>query len=88
VHHPAALSAARLKSAARKEHEETIMKWESNFVGYPISGGYPISVWQKQAATPTTKGVPVGHTNSVRRRPNIIRLSDNVMLAHYQRDRR
>lgn len=65
------------------------MKWESNIVGYPIS------FWQKQAATPTAEGVPADDTNSVTLRSNVlesdndnIALSDNIMLAHYQRDRR
>lgn len=65
------------------------MKWEPNIVGIPIS------VWQKQAATPTAEGVPAGDTNSVTLRSNAIKsdndniaLSDNIMLAHYQRDRR
>lgn len=64
------------------------MKWEPNIVGYPISVGYPSRVWQKQAATPTTEGVPLAHINSVTPRPNIMDLSNNIMLAHYQRDRR
>ena len=64
------------------------MKWEPNIVGYPTSVGYPISVWQKQAATPTSDSVPVGRSNAVTVHLNIMDLSDNIMLAHYQRDRR
>ena len=58
------------------------MKWEPNIVGYPIS------VWRKQAATPTTDGVPVDQDKPVTVRPNIMDLSDNILLAHYQRERR
>jgi hypothetical protein len=55
------------------------MKWEANIVGYPISG------WPKQVARPTTGSVPA---NPVAIQPNIMDLSDNIMLAHYQRERR
>ena len=64
------------------------MKWEPNIVGNPIRVGDSASVWQKPAFTPATEGLPVGHTNSVMPPPNTMKLSDNVMLAHYQRDRR
>ena len=69
------------------------MKWEPNITGHPID------VWQKQAANRTTNSVPsitggvdransVGQANSATVRPSIIDLSDNIMLAHYQRERR
>ena len=85
VHHPAASSAAQIEGYCAQAPEETIMKWEPNIVGYPIRA------WQKITAAPTTEGVAVDDTKSVTLRPsdndNIV-LSDNIMLAHYQRDRR
>jgi hypothetical protein len=48
------------------------MKWEPNIVGHPIN------VWQKHANQDKPGTV----------RPNLVELSDNVLLAHYQRDRR
>jgi hypothetical protein len=59
------------------------MKWEPNIVGYPIR------IWQGVGVTQVTEGVPV-NAKPVKRpsdNDNIV-LSDNVMLAHYQRDRR
>ena len=65
------------------------MKWETNIVGHPISVAAPISGWQKQAAIPTTtEAVCVDPPTSVTLRSKIMDLSDNIMLAHYQRDRR
>ena len=58
------------------------MKWEPNIVGYPIS------IWPKQADTQMSGGAPVDHSYSVTALPNIMDLSDNIMLAHYQSDRR
>jgi hypothetical protein len=59
------------------------MKWEPNIVGHPIN------VWQKQgAATPVADSVPANQDNPVTVRSNLVELSDNVLLAHYQRDRR
>ena len=58
------------------------MEREPNIVGNLIR------VWQKQAATLTTDGVPVDQEKPVTVRPNIINLSDNILLAHYQRERR
>ena len=59
------------------------MKWEPNIVGHPIN------IWQKQAATtPVTDGAPADQDKPVTVRPNMIELSDNILLAHYQRDRR
>ena len=57
------------------------MKWEPNIVGYPISD------WPKHAATPFTEGVSVDRVYPPTALPNTMDLSDNIMLAHYQRDR-
>ena len=62
------------------------MKWEPNIVGYPIT------LWPRQAAHPSTEGVSDrGHSahraHSTTELPKITELSDNIMLAHYQRDR-
>ena len=57
------------------------MKWEPNIVGYPISD------WPKHVATPLTEGVSMDRVCSATELPNIMDLSDNIMLAHYQRDR-
>jgi len=54
------------------------MRWEPNIVGYPISG------WPTRVVMPTTLGLP---SKAVAVQPNIMDLSDNIMLAHYQRDR-
>ena len=59
------------------------MKWEPNIVGYPISE-YRISVWQNHGSRPRTNDVRV---EPVTARPTMD-LSDNILLAHYQRDRR
>jgi hypothetical protein len=59
------------------------MKWEPNIMGHPIN------VWQKQgASTPVADSVPANQDKPVTVRPNLVELSDNVLLAHYQRDRR
>ena len=63
------------------------MRWEPNITGYPID------VWQKQAENRTTDSVPsttgdVDQANSATVCPNIMDLSDNILLAHYQRERR
>jgi hypothetical protein len=59
------------------------MKWEPNIVGYPIK------IWQKVDAVPPKEEVPVDTKPAKRPSDNDnIALSDNVMLAHYQRDRR
>ena len=60
------------------------MKWEPNIAGKPVVG-YPISFWQKDAATRTIEAVD--QTNSETVRPHIVEVSHNIMLAHYQRDR-
>ena len=56
------------------------MKWEPNIVGYPSS------VWPMRVAIPLAAGVHLVLVPPLPV-PNIMDLSDNVMLAHYQRDR-
>ena len=57
------------------------MKWEPNIVGFPIS------VWPTRAAMPLVEGVPLDQVPLATAVPNIMDLSDNIMLAHYQQDR-
>ena len=70
------------------------MKWEPNITGYPIDvlhkqGHKPDDqqrsehYWRGRSG-PTQSIKP----NSATVRTSIIDLSDNVMLAHYQRERR
>jgi hypothetical protein len=62
------------------------MKWEPNVTGNQINIG------RRQTVKATPDGVPtlagrVVHAN-FRVRPTSMDLSDNVLLAHYQRERR
>lgn len=61
------------------------MKWEPNIAGHPIR-------FRQKQTEPPTKGIAVDEASplpSTRVSDNDnIALSVNVMLAHYQRDRR
>ena len=63
------------------------MKWEPNIVGYPISDWPRQAATPKPSATPLTEGVFVDRAHSATALASIMDLSDNIMLAHYQRDR-
>jgi hypothetical protein len=80
-----AASVPNHRQQSRRDKELT-MKWEPNITGYRIGIG------RRQAVKATTEGVPtlagrVVHAK-FRARPTSMDLSDNVLLAHYQRERR
>ena len=65
------------------------MKWEPNIVGYPISD------WPRQAGRAQASCHTIFNQRRFRRSgslrngiaEHIMDLSDNIMLAHYQRER-